>query len=85
MPDSLYSATNYTGGFDTTAAVGAPVSWVIPALVTGVPGILIILLVVAHVLIGASWLPAVGRLLGAEPETADDDTHIWWAAGRPIS
>ena len=89
MPRSLYSAPDagtpgIRHGFDTVAALGAPASWFIPALVTGVPGFLIILLVAAHVVIGASGLSTVGRMLGAEPDEPDDDAHIWWAAGRPI-
>ena len=78
MPDSLYSFDGEVG------AVGQP-AWFIPALVTGVPGLLIILLVVGHVVIGLSWLPGVGRLLGPAPEEVDDDRQLWWAAGRPIS
>lgn len=69
---------------DTVVALGAPESWFIPAMVTGVPGLLIILLVGAHVLIGASWLPTIGRMLGPEPDEPVDDAHVWWASGRPI-
>lgn len=61
-----------------------PGSWFIPALVTGVPGLLLILLVLGNVLLGVSWLPNVGRLLGPEPDEPDDDEHMWWAAGRPL-
>ena len=63
----------------------APVSWFIPGLVTGVPGLLIILLVMGNVVLGVSWLPGVGRLLGPEPDQPDDDDHVWWAAGRPLA
>ncbi len=63
----------------------SPGSWFIPALVTGVPGLLLIMLMVGNVLLGVSWLPNVGRLLGPEPDEPDDDDHLWWAAGRPLS
>lgn len=89
MPTSLYSVVAadepaFRQSFDTTVALGAPVSWFIPALATGVPGLLIILVVAANVLIGASWLPTFGRLLGPAPDAPEDDAQIWWAAGRPI-
>jgi hypothetical protein len=65
-------------------SMDSPASWFIPALVTGVPGLLLILLVAGNILLGVSWLPNVGRLLGPELKEPDDDEHLWWAAGRPI-
>jgi hypothetical protein len=61
-----------------------PANWFVPALVTGVPGLLIIILVGTNVVLGFSWLPNVGRLLGPDPEVPDHDQQFWWAAGRPI-
>ena len=80
LPDSLYDAGDTFVGFDDPSA-----TWIIPALVTGVPGLLVILLVVGHVALGLSWLPGVGRLLGPTPDEVDDRRHLWWAAGRPIT
>ena len=79
MPESLYDADN------TIVSVDQSATWFIPALVTGVPGLLVILLVVGHIVIGLSWLPGVGRLLGPTPEDVDDDRQLWWAAGRPVN
>jgi len=61
---------------------GSPATWFIPGIVTGVPALLLVLLVLGNVLLGASWLPNVGRLLGPEVEVPDDEDHLWWAAGR---
>ena len=80
LPDSLYDLG------DTSVSVQEPSStWIIPALVTGVPGLLVLVLVIGHIFLGLSWLPGVGRLLGPTPEEVDDRRHVWWAAGRPIN
>ena len=65
--------------------VASSSSWFIPALVTGVPGVLVILLAVGNILLGVTWLPNVGRLLGPQVEQPDDGDHQWWANGLPIS
>ena len=92
MPVSLYawqppdiSATSATRGVvDTVVTVDQPVSWFIPAVATGVPGILIIAIVAVQLLLGVSWLPNLGRLLGPVPDRPDDESHLWWANGRPV-
>lgn len=71
-------------GIASLAALGSSEVWVVPGLVAGVPGLLILLLLAAHVLLGVSWLPGVRRLLGPEPPVPDDEQHLWWAAGRPV-
>jgi hypothetical protein len=45
-------------------ALGVGVEWGVPALVMGVPGLLIILIVLAQSLGGAAWLPVVRRRIG---------------------
>jgi hypothetical protein len=70
--------------FSALMTAGSPETWIIPGLVTGVPALLLIVLVLGNVLLGASWVPNVGRLLGPEPYVPDDDDHLWWAAGRPL-
>ena len=92
MPDSLYSwqapsvssAAATRDVVDTMVMVDQPVSWFIPAVVTGVPGVLIIAIVAVQLLLGVSWLPSLGRLLGPVPDRPDDDSHLWWANGRPL-
>ncbi len=66
------------------AVLGSSELWFVPGLVAGVPGVLILLLVAVHVIVGVSWLPGVRRLLGPETPAPDDEQHLWWAAGRPI-
>lgn len=88
MPVSLYSYA------DTPDAAAAPAtvvgsllsangsaSWVVPGLVTGVPGMLILVLAAVNAVLGFGWVPGVGRLLGPEPDVPDDESHIWWAGG----
>jgi hypothetical protein len=74
-------------GFDSTvrslAALGSSHVWFVPALVTGVPGVLILLLVLANMLLGLSWIPGVSRLLGPDQAPPEDDQQLWWAGGRP--
>jgi len=74
-------------GFDSTvrslAALSSSQVWFVPALVTGVPGLLILLLVLANTLLGMSWIPGIGRLLGPEPSPPHEDQQLWWAGGRP--
>ena len=92
MPQSLYSwqppdvsSTSTTRDVvDTVVTVDQPVSWFIPAAAAGVPGILIIAIVAVQLLLGVSWLPSLGRLLGPVPDRPDEDTHLWWANGRPV-
>jgi hypothetical protein len=88
MPVSLFPARSVEiadpGTLDALVGLNGPTSWFIPALVTGVPGLLLIVLVLGNILLGVSWLPNVGRLLGPEPEEPDDDEHLWWASGKPL-
>jgi hypothetical protein len=92
MPDSLYSwqapsaasASTTRDVIDTVVTVDQPVGWFIPAVATGVPGVLIIAIVAVQLVLGVSWLPGLGRLLGPEPDRPDDDSHLWWANGRPM-
>lgn len=70
---------------DAFARTESAAGWFVPGLVTGVPGLLLILLVLGNVLLGVSWVPNVSRLLGPEPDEPDDDEHLWWASGRPLS
>jgi hypothetical protein len=88
MPSSLYAPPAAGSGVNQSAPavslLGGSGTWFIPALVTGVPGLLIIILVLMHALLGLSWLPNVNRLLGPELDAPDDDDQVWWAAGRPL-
>jgi hypothetical protein len=47
------------GGFD------GGIDWAVPALALTVPGILLILAILAQSVVGAMWLPFVRRWLGA--------------------
>jgi hypothetical protein len=47
------------GGFD------GGIDWAVPALALTVPGILLILAILAQTVVGAIWLPFVRRWLGA--------------------
>lgn len=71
--------------FEALGALGGVHSWFVPGLVVGVPGLLLILIVTAHVALGAAWVPNVGRLLGPAPPERSTDEHLWWAAGGPIA
>jgi hypothetical protein len=53
-------------GTDLDAAtVGDLTSWAVPALVLTVPGLLVLLTVLAQTLAGLLWLPVARRWLGA--------------------
>jgi hypothetical protein len=88
IPVSLYPAQAAQSGIDAPldalVRLDNPASWFIPAFITGVPGLLLIILILGNVLLGVSWLPNVGRLLGPEPDEPADDDHLWWAAGKPL-
>lgn len=71
--------------FEALGLLGGVHSWFVPGLVVGVPGLLLILIVTAHVALGAAWVPNVGRLLGPAPPERPTDEHLWWAAGGPIT
>jgi hypothetical protein len=45
-------------------ALGLGIEWGIPAVITGVPGLLIVLIVLAQSLGGSAWLPLVRRRIG---------------------
>ena len=47
------------------AALGVGIEWGVPAFVMGVPGLLLILVVLAQTLGGSAWLPLVRRRIGA--------------------
>jgi hypothetical protein len=44
---------------------------------------LMIGIVALQLVLGVSWLPGLGRLLGPEPDRPDDESHLWWANGKP--
>jgi hypothetical protein len=46
-------------------ALGLGIEWGIPAVITGVPGLLILLIVLAQSLGGSAWLPLVRRRIGS--------------------
>jgi hypothetical protein len=46
-------------------SVGLGVEWGVPAFVMGVPGLLLILIVLAQSLGGSAWLPVVRRRIGS--------------------
>jgi hypothetical protein len=71
-------------GFESLALLGDGYAWLVPGLIAGVPGLLLVALVVGQVLLGRGWLRQVGRLLGPEPPAPPDQAHLWWAAGRPV-
>ena len=50
---------------DTSLAFG-DFEWVIPALVLTVPGILLLLAILAQALMGILWLPVTRRWLGGD-------------------
>ena len=52
--------------FDTGGLTFAGFEWAVPALVLTVPGILIVIAVLAQTLIGLAWLPIVRRWLGGD-------------------
>ena len=72
-------------GFDALGLLGGLYSWFVPGLVVGVPGLLLVVIVIANVTLGAAWVPNVGHLLGPAPPDEASDEHLWWAAGRPIA
>ena len=45
-------------------SLGMAAEWGVPAIVMSVPGLLIVLIVVAQGLGGAAWLPLVRRRIG---------------------
>ncbi len=47
------------------ATLGMGIEWGVPAFVMGVPGLLLILVVLAQTLGGSAWLPIVRRRIGA--------------------
>ena len=49
----------------TTLASMDGIVWAVPSLVLGVPGLLLLLAIMAQVVAGVSWLPVVRRKLGA--------------------
>ena len=60
-------APTTTGDFDIdTSLAFADFEWAIPALVLTVPGVLLLLAVVAQALMGVLWLPVTRRWLGGD-------------------
>ena len=59
------------------ATLGIGIEWGVPAFVMGVPGLLLILVVLAQTLGGSAWLPLVRRRIGAfgirAPRRSDRD------------
>jgi hypothetical protein len=51
------------GPVDLTGFGGA-IDWVVPSLVLSVPGLLVVIAVVAQLIGGAAWVPLVRRWLG---------------------
>jgi hypothetical protein len=66
-PTFVVPASVTTGDFDidTSLALG-DFEWAIPALVLTVPGILLLLAVLAQMLMGILWLPVTRRWLGGD-------------------
>ena len=52
--------------FDTGTVTFQSFEWAVPALVLAVPGILIVIAVLAQALIGLAWLPIARRWLGGD-------------------
>jgi hypothetical protein len=71
-------------GFESLALLGGGYAWLVPGLLVGVPGILILVLVLIQVVLAGSWWRVVERLLGPEPPPPPEDGHLWWAAGRAV-
>jgi hypothetical protein len=42
--------------------------WIVPGLLLGVPGLLVVAFVALQALGALAWIPAVRRLRGSEPE-----------------
>ncbi len=51
---------------DTADLTFAGFEWAVPALVLTVPGILIVIAVLAQLLVGLAWLPVTRRWLGGD-------------------
>jgi hypothetical protein len=47
------------------AGLGGPLVWAVPSLVLTIPGLLLVLAVIAQVAGAAAWIPVVRRFLGA--------------------
>lgn len=47
------------------SGVGSLIDWAVPALVLSVPGLLVLLAILAQTAVGALWLPVARRWLGA--------------------
>ncbi|MGZ8474915.1 MAG: hypothetical protein ACXWWQ_01635 [Candidatus Limnocylindria bacterium] len=71
-------------GFELLGHRGDGYTWFVPGLVVAVPGLLLVILVMLNVLVGAAWVPNVGRLLGPAPPDHSTDQNLWWATGRSI-
>lgn len=71
-------------GFESLALLGGGYAWLVPGLIVGIPGLLVIGLVLAQIILGVGWIGRVERLLGPEPPAPPEGEHLWWAAGRPV-
>jgi hypothetical protein len=53
-----------TSGLGTMGLLGDSYAWFVPAFVSGVPGVLLIVIVLLQLVGGGVWAPAVRRLRG---------------------
>ncbi len=83
-PDGARALASVALGFESLALLGGGYAWLVPGLVAGVPGLIVIGLLLAQIVLGRSWIRRVERLLGPEPPEPPDQEQLWWAAGRPI-
>jgi hypothetical protein len=59
-------ATLEASGLSAMGFLGDGYAWFVPAFVSGVPGVLLILIVLLQLVGGAMWAPAVRRLRGEQ-------------------
>ena len=69
------------------AALGGSLVWAVPSLVLMIPGLLLILAIVAQVVGAAAWMPVVRRSLGdfglgrSGPESSPGHRALWPPSG----
>ncbi|HET9084696.1 MAG TPA: hypothetical protein VFN41_09870, partial [Candidatus Limnocylindrales bacterium] len=62
--------------FDTSDLTFAGFEWAVPALVLTVPGILLVIAVLAQAVIGLAWLPVARRWLGDDERRRSRTTGV---------